>query len=208
MFDPRALRAQSIALAGLLQSLEQVQKCARSGEPSDAGAMRVVLESVLRIDAPDTQSVYGELAGLRPGLNLLALHLARRMNAAHLEQSRYAASLMGLERRLVKSPSVAARLTDSLREVDNTRAERAIDDPWTLQRLADAYSSHISPLLPRVMISGEPIHLKAAHNADRIRALLLAGLRAAVLWRQCGGSQLKLLLLRKPMQRAVAKLLD
>ena len=140
-------------------------------------------------------------------MNLIGLNTAQKV-LQRIEQSRYAASLMGLERRLVNSPSVAAKLTDALREIGDTQAQRAIDDPWTLQRLADAYSNHISPLLPRVMISGEPIHLKAAHNADRIRALLLAGLRAAVLWRQCGGSQLKLLLLRKPMQRAVAKLLD
>jgi high frequency lysogenization protein len=130
------------------------------------------------------------------------------MNAAQHEQTRYAASLMGLERRLVKSPQIAAQLTDTLRQIDSERAERAIDSPWTVHQLANAYSKYLNTLAPRVMISGEPIHLKTSENADRIRALLLAGLRATVLWRQCGGTQIKLFLLRKPMQRNIQDLLD
>jgi high frequency lysogenization protein len=208
MINYRALTAQSIALAGLFQSLEQVQHCARSGATSNPDAMRAVLESVMRIDAADTESVYGNLSSLRPGLSLLAQHLARKMNAAHHEQTRYAASLMSVERRLVRSPTAAAQLTDMLREIASSRGEHAIDSQWMVQQLASAYSKHVSTLLPRVMISGEPIYLKTPENAERIRALLLAGLRATVLWRQCGGTQLKLLLLRKAMQRSTHELLQ
>ncbi len=46
-------------------------------------------------------------------------------------------------------------------------------------------------------MQGEPALLKNAEVANRIRALLLAGIRAAVLWRQVGGSRLKLLFGRK-----------
>ena len=109
MFNPQALEAQAIALAGLFQSLEQVQQCARNGVATDPTGVRVVLESVLRIDAPDASSVYGGLGGLRPGLTLLAQHLARKMSATQLEQARYAANLMALERRLSASPDAAAQ---------------------------------------------------------------------------------------------------
>jgi high frequency lysogenization protein len=170
--------------------------------------VRVVLESVLRIDAADALAVYGELSGLRPGLMLLDQHLSRQMQATHLEQARYAASLMAIERRLSSSPQIAAQLTNALRTLDDARDERAIDDPWTVAGLADAYSKHVSPLLPRVMVSGEPVHLQTAANANRIRALLLAGLRATTLWRQCGGNRIKLLLFRAAMQSVVKKLLD
>jgi high frequency lysogenization protein len=34
-------------------------------------------------------------------------------------------------------------------------------------------------------------------NASRIRALLLAGLRSAILWRQCGGTRWSILFNRK-----------
>jgi high frequency lysogenization protein len=45
-------------------------------------------------------------------------------------------------------------------------------------------------LSPRIMVNGDPAHLNNPENANRIRALLLAGIRAAMLWRQSGGGRL------------------
>jgi high frequency lysogenization protein len=36
-------------------------------------------------------------------------------------------------------------------------------------------------------VQGEPTFLQQSDNVNKIRALLLAGIRAAVLWRQKGG---------------------
>ena len=66
-----------------------------------------------------------------------------------------------------------------------------------LARLADTYASTVSQLQPRIMVQGEPDYLNTPANANRIRALLLAGMRSAVLWRQLGGHRLKLLWTRK-----------
>jgi high frequency lysogenization protein len=213
MFDSRRLSDQVIALAGLFQSIELVQQCARSGQPSDSAAMCVVLESVLRIDAADATSVYGGLSGLRPGLSLLAQHMSRRLNAVNFEQARYASSLISLERRLTKSTQLSAQLGSTLRELERARAAidsptAAIDSPTMVSQLAATYVQHVSTLLPRVMVSGEPIHLQSPENAERIRALLLAGLRAAVLWRQCGGKRWQMLLFRAQIRQVVAQLLD
>ena len=49
------------------------------------------------------------------------------------------------------------------------------------------------------MVNGDPVHLNNSENANRIRALLLAGIRAATLWRQSGGGRLTLLLRRNPL---------
>ena len=51
------------------------------------------------------------------------------------------------------------------------------------------------------MIKGEPEYLNVSTNAAKIRTLLLAGFRAAILWRQAGGSRWKLLFERGKMQR-------
>ena len=51
-------------------------------------------------------------------------------------------------------------------------------------------------LRPRVIVSGAADHLNRPEVAATVRALLLAGLRSAVLWRQLGGSRLALLLSR------------
>lgn len=77
-------------------------------------------------------------------------------------------------------------------------AEQAgFDDPAVMASLAHAYSQTISRLNPRILVHGDPERLNDTDTANRIRALLLAGIRAAVLWRQTGGSRLKLLFRRK-----------
>ena len=191
---------QCMGLAGLFQAVSQLQACAREGAPSDPQALRSSLESVLRIDAPDPAGVYGGIRGLHHGLEVLTEHLARRMNATRLEQARYVANLMFLERRLADSPAVTAALGDV--------ATHGSDSPWMQRQLAELYVSHVSSLGPRILVSGEPAYLKSDEHANRIRALLLAGLRAAVLWRQCGGSRLRLTLHRAALAETCARLLE
>ncbi|MNT00829.1 High frequency lysogenization protein HflD [compost metagenome] len=53
------------------------------------------------------------------------------------------------------------------------------------------------------MVQGNPHYLGQAGVVAEIRALLLAAVRAAVLWRQLGGSYWDFLLSRKAMVEAV-----
>ena len=198
---PRELREQCIALAGLYQAVGQVQACARAGEPSSDSALRTSLSSVLRIDADSTEEVFGGVNALLQGFTLLGAHLNRQTGVLQLEQARYAAGLMYLQRRLAASPDTAQRLGDALRALAQQGEAREVSDPWLIDRMASLYVDHISGLGPRILVSGEPMHLKAPDNAARIRALLLAGLRAAVLWQQLGGGRIKLLLFRNAYTR-------
>ena len=192
--SPRGLREQCIALAALYQAVGQVQACARDGEPSSVAALRTSLSSVLRIDADSAEAVFDGVGALAQGLALFGAHLARRSTALQLEQARYAAGLMYLERRLAAAADATRRLGDALRALAQQGEAREVDDPWMIERMAAIYVDHVSGLGPRILVSGEPVHLKAPDNAARIRAGLLAGLRAAVLWRQYGGSRWKLAL--------------
>jgi high frequency lysogenization protein len=56
------------------------------------------------------------------------------------------------------------------------------------------------------MVSGEQRHLSEQRNSDRIRALLLAGVRSALLWRQAGGVRWKLFFIRSSLQREARRL--
>ncbi|MFM7784178.1 MAG: DUF489 family protein, partial [Gammaproteobacteria bacterium] len=60
--------------------------------------------------------------------------------------------------------------------------------------LAGIYQEQVSTLRYRIQVSGSAAQLQDPRVAERIRAMLLAGLRAAVLWRGLGGSRLDLLL--------------
>ena len=77
-----------------------------------------------------------------------------------------------------------------------------------LARLADSYATTVSQLQPRIMVQGKPEYLNTPANANRIRALLLAGMRSAVLWRQLGGNRLRLLWTRKHIVRCAQGLLE
>lgn len=76
-----------------------------------------------------------------------------------------------------------------------------------LANLADVYHSTISTLQPRIMVQGDPQHLGNQGTVNKIRAVLLAGIRSAHLWRQCGGSRWKLLLARQKIRHEAQFLL-
>jgi high frequency lysogenization protein len=57
------------------------------------------------------------------------------------------------------------------------------------------------------MIQGQPSLLTETANANRIRALLLAAIRSAVLWKQCGGRRWKYLFYRSRMMQECRQLM-
>lgn len=197
-----------MALGGLFQSLMLVQDAARTGGGAYPDAFDTCIRSVLRLDADDTMAVYGAPGCLAPGLSMLLAHLERRMQHQHLEQAAYAANLMVLEKRLRSDPAVSKTLRARLAAIEERLGVRDADDPELLDELAELYVQQVSPLGPRVLVNGEPMHLKRDATAARIRALLLAALRSVVLWRQCGGGRVKLLLKRKQHARQAHRLLE
>ena len=63
--------------------------------------------------------------------------------------------------------------------------------------MAGIYVDVISPLGPRIQVTGSPAVCCKAHRYRRRYApSLLAGIRAAVLWQQVGGGRLQLMFSR------------
>ena len=77
-----------------------------------------------------------------------------------------------------------------------------------IANLADIYSNTLSQIPPKIMVAGESNFLNNPSNANKIRALLLAGVRAAVLWSQTGGGRWQVLFKRKQFVQAARELLD
>jgi len=76
-----------------------------------------------------------------------------------------------------------------------------------LANLGEVYQNTISTLQPRIMVNGEQEYLSRPEIANKIRACLLAGVRSAILWRQCGGTRWKFLFYRKKIQAELQVLL-
>lgn len=194
-----------IGLAALVQALTEVRRLASQGQWRETSVLPL-LDSLLAFDAESAEAVYGGLPALQPGLTRLVALLSGRDN--DVELLRMLQTVLQLEGQLARRPrvgqAIAAGLADSARAV-NTLG-RFHDT--VIERFAGIYGEHLSTLKPRVMVSGEPAQLQQPRVVCRIRALLLAAVRAAVLWRQSGGSRLGLLLRSKSIREQARAMLS
>ncbi|MFZ4654629.1 MAG: high frequency lysogenization protein HflD [Methylococcaceae bacterium] len=203
--DP-SLTHQTIALAGLAQSVHLVQQIAQRGRADDE-AMAPVIGSVLMVDAENIEAVYGGLVGLKLGFRTLIQQLSEPRQVDP-ELARYASTLLFLERELLKRPPMIEVMGAAILEAVQARDDTGtLLDGQVLAAMARGYLATISTLKPKVIVSGEQRFLAEAHHADRIRALLLAGIRSALLWRQAGGSRWKILFIRGRIRSEAERLL-
>lgn len=189
-----------LALAGLAQALKQVRRIADTGQ-AEAAVLETALDSVFRIDADSPESVYGDVHALRPGLMLLREYLGNEGKDELLP--RLALSVTQLERRFVHDHAMAQRVHDGIVATQPVAARLGSTHPEVLSALGSLYAETVSNLRPRVLVQGNPHYLGQADIVAEIRAVLLAALRSAVLWRQMGGSLWDFLLNRRRMLAAV-----
>lgn len=198
MTDERSLHGQTLALAGMYQAVRLVQQTAR-GQTRDPQATLTSLGSIFMTSPRHVDDVYRDVNGIRPGLSVLSQQLGNDNSARDLELTGYVITLLHLERKL----SGASNMLDTIASgIDALRGDSEYGPEMTadvIEALAEIYTSTVSTLTPRIMVQGEPGILQATESRDMIRALLLAGMRAAVLWRQCGGSRIRLIFKRKAM---------
>jgi high frequency lysogenization protein len=199
-------RDRALALAALFQCCELVRQIAWHGQP-EGEDFATCIGSVFELDPPSTEAVYGGAGRLRTGLKVLQGELAGGSQGRNLELTRYAVSVLHLERRLMRHPQMVERLREG---IERARSQREFFEPMhenVIAGLAATYQDTISTIGPRIIVHGEQTHLGNPDNAARIRALLLAGVRAAVLWRQAGGSKWRLIFGRKGLLRETQALL-
>ena len=200
---PQTDHDRVIALAGAMQAADLARSIAQRGQ-ADPYAAAACLNSLIQIDAPSSAEVYGGIARLQPGLRLLEQQLS---NPQDIELTRYVVALLRLERQLARRNDLLDILRAGITGVVENLAHFPLDHGNNIARFADLYLKTISTLTPRIMVSGSQIHLNNPENAGRIRALLLAGVRAAILWRQSGGRRWQLLVRRNALLREVRVLL-
>lgn len=201
------MRDRCIALAGLFQSVRLVQQTAH-GQYRDATATAACLGSIFNTDPESAGSVYGDSGKLQLGLETLLSQMGSDNRQRDMELTAYAITLLHLERKLARKPDMLRMLGEGIRRI--TPQTEYFDQlhPVVVAALAELYTKTISTLQPRIMVKGEQSILTGTESRNMIRALLLGGIRAAVLWRQCGGTRLQLLFRRKLLLQACRELLQ
>lgn len=183
-----------IALAGVLQACRLVVDLAMRGR-ADATAAQASLSSVFRIDAASAADVFGGVGGARLGLETLLAQFDS--SERNMPLTRLVLGVLRLERRLSRNPRMLGELRSGIERVQRQLDHFGIEHATVQGRLAELYVATLSQLRPRVIVHGSPVNLSNPQLVEQIRALLLAAVRAAVLWRQVGGSQIRLLLRRR-----------
>lgn len=195
-----------MALAGLCQALKLVQQVVRSTE-QDKAAFSIMLSSVSVLDAEQPLAIYGnDAANLTTGLQLIVDQLGDKPQK-DVELTRYIVGVLALERRLNKHPANLKQLGDKLQHLQRQLQHFSITDDNMLANLADTYANCISSLGGRIQIYGQPELLKQQAVQHKVRALLLAAIRSAVLWRQAGGSRLNFIFKRRKLVQQAKQML-
>jgi len=199
------IEQQTLALAGVAQVARLVDQVSKTGsypieflEPS--------IHSLFEFDATDVAQVYGGVAGVKLGLNNLSAMLANRQAPENRDVVRYVFSLLYLERKFSSNPEMMSVVHSRLEHASFKAEHFAGHVNDVCHSVSGIYQDTLSKLRFRIKVTGSAQHLQESTNADVIRALLLAGIRSAFLWRQLGGHRWKLLFQRKQVLQASQKL--
>jgi high frequency lysogenization protein len=195
------LEERVISLAGVAQSARLVDQISKTG----SYPLEFLQPSVhsLFVFSPDSAAdIFGGVPGVKLGLHNLSTLLADKNARENRDLVRYVFGLIYLERKFSANPDMMAVVRSRL-EHTSFRAEHFSSNVGELcHSVSGIYQDTLSHQKFRIKVTGSAQHLQNQKNADIIRTLLLAGIRAAFLWRQLGGHRWHLLLQRRQLLRA------
>lgn len=206
--DP--IQQRILALSGMAQAARLVHEVANTGQLDEAKSI-VCWQSLFVTDPEHISDIYGGnecLQNLRMGLETLLAITQQDQTAPVAELTRYIIGILHLQTKLSKSPgqlsAVAQQLERSAQQIELYGIEHAN----VTASLAEIYTSNLSQYRFRIQVTGNPIYLQQAANANRVRSLLLAGIRSAILWRQVGGRRWQFLFGKQKLEQQLKTLLN
>jgi len=202
--EPSLDEQRVLALAGVCQCALLAQEFARRGRAQQE-PLRCALDSILSLNQIDTEAALGGVHGVYAGLPDLA---RKNPDPSAVERLRYANAMIDIQKRLRRDTTAASRLRSELEEI---RDAKTIEDPVSpegIAAFAGIYSKTVSLLTPKIIIRGSEQHLRDETIVLKVRAVLLAGVRAAYLFHEVGGRKWQILLGRKKLANSARRLLD
>lgn len=196
---------RNIALAAVTQCALHVHELATTGQVNQR-QMEVCMDTLLVMNPETTADVYPDIMPFSQGLDVLQKSFDSKGLRQHPEAARYMLGMLVLQQRLMKMPKMQARIGETLQDILGRRRtgelEALSEDEFII--LGQLYQDTLSSLTFRIHVSGNPQYLRQQHVAHRIRALLLAGIRSAVLWHQLGGRRWHLLFYKNRIKNTIS----
>ena len=196
----------TLALSGIFQAAVLVKQLAWTGK-LDQAPFEASIHSLFQINSEKVSDIYGGQQNLQVGLQAL-IDLLDNNAPNDREIAKYTISLLHLEKRLMKNPIMLQMIRQGIERAQTQAEHFSPTHENVMANLAGIYTDTLSTFKFRIHVTGEPNHLTNANTTNRVRALLLAGIRSAVLWRQLGGSRLQLVFGRKNLVSQAKQLLE
>ncbi len=184
-----------LALAGVFQAAALIKQLAKTNRLDEASFLASI-QSIFKINADDPSEIYESPQNLTLGLNELIQLFTNNKAPKDPEIARYVFSLLHLERKLKENPKMLDIIRTGIERASKQALHFSPTHENVMANLASIYTDTLSTFSFRVHVTGEPIYLTQTPILNKVRALLLAGIRSAVLWRQMGGRRWQLLIFR------------
>lgn len=194
-----------LALSGMVMAAQQVKSLASQGQ-IESPVLTTLIQSLLVTSPKQTLDVIGSVEAVRPGLLCLVKQL--ESGDKDMDLLKYLIGLMTLERRLSRSPKHLAEIGQRIERLKQQVEHYGLLHDNIIASLAGLYSDTLSTFNFRIQVTGLPRYLEVKENQHRVRALLLTGIRFAVLWRQVGGSRLQFIFQRGKLLATAKQLLN
>ncbi len=200
------VKAQTFALASMFQSARLIDQLA-NGHPINQAAFDCSMDSLFTLNANSIEDIYGHGDGLLVGLKTLLAYLGATDDKIERQMIYYVLSMIKLQQRLMQDVQLIDRIQQGLLAIDHQASDFELSQTARTHKIDGLYRQTISHLQPRIIVQGDQTHLSNSDTTSKVRSLLFAGIRAAVLWRQKGGKRWKLIFKRKQFIEQTERLL-
>lgn len=193
-------REITLALAGVFQSAALVEQLAKTGYVPPK-PFKANIDSLFQMNPDCTDAVYGGIEHMELGLSVLADVLHHHKNNDYRESLRYVLGVLHLQKKLSGNSKMIATVGERLDKTKHQVEHFGSTHDNVIANLADIYTETISSFRFRIQVSGDYNYLQQTRIASQIRALLFAGIRSSMLWRQVGGKRWQVIFSRKRLAR-------
>ncbi len=200
-------KSRTLALAGVFRAAALVNILANDGSISEE-ELDISVKSIFETDPEDVIHVYGEIKNLSSGFQTLLNQLGKDSHQRDMDIARYVVSMLFLERQLMKNPVMLETVSTGIELASRQSEHFTTTHENVIANLADLYTRTISEIGPRIMINGEQSYLETSAISNKIRTVLLAGIRSAVLWQQLGGRRWHIIFYRRHYLKNAKHLLE
>ena len=202
---------RNIALAVVAQCAQLVHALATTGR-ADIRHIDACIAPLLVLDPNTNADVYPDAGLFSSGLNALQQSLGSKGVKELGEAVKYVLGMTVLQQQLMRAPSMQALIRLKLQHLapqfpdaaETSVSTEAEQEPGhDFAALAALYQDTVSKLTYRIHVKGNAEYLQDPRVANKIRALLLAGIRSALLWHQLGGRRWHLFIYKKRIRDCV-----